>query len=681
MHKPDTGAGASNDRIAALLRGPESGPLAGAVRPVSATAVGLAIAGAVPFALGIIVWSLVSLGDASETTVLGVALIASAAEIAAIVAIIRYGENRLLGSVGIRPPAAQDLKLGLGFGLGLFLLAILIPTMAMGTSSRASVGLGSHLRLLFPGFRIPATSGSFAFAILVVAITAVAEELAMRGFAASRLRTMTRSVAVGGVAALALDLAAHLPLWGFGYTIAIAPAEAILVGLFLWKRRLLPCVVANFTAGAMVLALAAVAGTRVPLSRASGLAALFGPSAPGTNAALPRGLIPPSSPLYPIVQKASDYADKGDYKHAVAEMDKAIRLDDYDAYLYSYRGRLYAAENLHDLAIADFSKAISLRPKTDDFWRYRADEYLRKRDNRSANRDYTKAIELNPRNPKNFLDRAILYQSENRNSEALSDINNAIKLSPDDATYHMRRAGIRIQMHDYKRALSDCDQIVKLYPSSGFGYGCRYDVYSASGDRSRALASLRDLLKVSPGNVKVLADKGDLELQLGQWGAAKDDFAAMAKNASRVDPDDANWAAITMATSTHPEGRDGKAALILARHACEATGYRNAQYIATLAAAYAEVGEFEQAIKWQRTAIGLESNHPRSRGFDLAVLRLYEKRRPLRANDFGPARQHRVLKEILGLIFFMLMLIGLVTVIVWGVKLSNRRRRSRAAPA
>lgn len=682
MKKPDTSAGGSNDRIAELLRGPDSGPLSGNVTPVSATTIGFAVAAAVPFASGIAIGIALALGSAPGTVISIVSLAASILEIAGILAIVTYGEKRLLGSVGIRPPTTQDLKLGLGVGLGLFLLAIIIPTIAMAPSSRASIALGSHLRLLLPATGMPATLGSFAFAILVIAIAAIARELTMRGFAASRLRTLSGSVVLGGAGALALDLVAHLPLWGFGFALAVAPIEAVLVSLFLWKRRLLPCVVANFTAGAMVLMLAAVAGTRAPIPnpRESGASA----SGRAKSSALEQGilvegqLLPKSNRAYPIVKQALEDSDKGHNKRAIAEMGKAIALDDADAHLYLARGVFYSLQNDHKKAIADFTKAISLRPGVALFWRRRAIEYTHMGDNLAAHRDYAKAIQVDPKDPENYRDRAVLYQSENRYPEALRDINQAVKLEPGNVMYYARRAAIHLHMRLYEAAISDCDQIVKLDPSSARGFGCRAQVYSASGDLRRAVGSYGDYLKVSPDNVDVLYNRGDLELQLHRWGAARADFAAVARKASSIDAEGANWAAQTLATSSHAKARDGKAAVVLATHACKVTDYRNADYVSTLAAAYAEEGDFAQAIKWQKVTIGLESNDPRDRAFDMWVLGLYEHGKPLRDNEFPPMRTHYAIKVIAGFIMMVLMLIGLVTVIVWGVKLANRKWRSRA---
>ena len=49
--------------------------------------------------------------------------------------------------------------------------------------------------------------------------------------------------------------------------------------------------------------------------------------------------------------------------------------------------------------------------------------------------------------------------------------------------------------------------------------------------------------------------------------------------------------------------RDGSWALLLAKRACETTEYKNPRFLDTLAAAYAETGQFEEAIQTAQEAI------------------------------------------------------------------------------
>ena len=57
------------------------------------------------------------------------------------------------------------------------------------------------------------------------------------------------------------------------------------------------------------------------------------------------------------------------------------------------------------------------------------------------------------------------------------------------------------------------------------------------------------------------------------------------------------------ATSSDAARRDGNQALAYATKACELSGWNNADFLSTLAAAYAECGNFQQALHWQKRAL------------------------------------------------------------------------------
>ena len=84
--------------------------------------------------------------------------------------------------------------------------------------------------------------------------------------------------------------------------------------------------------------------------------------------------------------------------------------------------------------------------------------------------------------------------------------------------------------------------------------------------------------------------------------------------ATRLAPDLAaawNGLAWTRATAPVAAVRDGAAAVIAARKACELTGWKNVGHIDTLAAAHAEAGEFDSAVEFQRKSLDLlAEDHP-----------------------------------------------------------------------
>jgi serine/threonine-protein kinase len=59
------------------------------------------------------------------------------------------------------------------------------------------------------------------------------------------------------------------------------------------------------------------------------------------------------------------------------------------------------------------------------------------------------------------------------------------------------------------------------------------------------------------------------------------------------------------ATCPDESRRDGKKAIEYATKACELTGWKDADFLSTLAAAYAECGQFKEAVAWQNKALAL----------------------------------------------------------------------------
>ena len=95
-------------------------------------------------------------------------------------------------------------------------------------------------------------------------------------------------------------------------------------------------------------------------------------------------------------------------------------------------------------------------------------------------------------------------------------------------------------------------------------------------------------LRITMGSVFEKEEKYKEALQEYQYGL-------------KLDPgrlDIINNIAWLHATSSDPEYRNGEKAVELAQKVCEASGYKSAQALDTLAVAYASTGQFDEAVKY-----------------------------------------------------------------------------------
>jgi len=114
---------------------------------------------------------------------------------------------------------------------------------------------------------------------------------------------------------------------------------------------------------------------------------------------------------------------------------------------------------------------------------------------------------------------------------------------------------------------------------------------------------------------------------IGEFERSRDKYKlalALAPNHPSANGDYA-W---MLSTCRHPSFRDGQRAVFLANEACQLTNFKRASCLDTLAAAYAEVGDFENAVNFATRAIAIAS--PERLDECAKRLELYRQKLPYR---------------------------------------------------
>jgi tetratricopeptide (TPR) repeat protein/mono/diheme cytochrome c family protein len=293
---------------------------------------------------------------------------------------------------------------------------------------------------------------------------------------------------------------------------------------------------------------------------------------------------------------------------AIAEATAAIGKQPGDAAAFLARGAAYFDKGDHDRAIADTSEAIRLCPNAQAY-RQRGMAHAGRGDLARAIADYDEALRRAPRDADTWHNRGLAEARLGHAARAIADLSEVLRLEPGRAAAWSDRGLLHGQRGDHDRALADLSEALRLTPRATAALVRRGDVCRLKGDWPAALADYSAALELHPKFALAHHGRG-----LAHRGQARHDKAIADLNeAVRLDPRNAaaaNDLAQLLATCPEEKWRDGRRALLLAEQACRLTDHRRSDFLETLAAAHAEVGQFAEAVRWTEKALQHDPANP-----------------------------------------------------------------------
>jgi tetratricopeptide (TPR) repeat protein len=241
------------------------------------------------------------------------------------------------------------------------------------------------------------------------------------------------------------------------------------------------------------------------------------------------------------------------------------------------------------------------------------------------------AVEADPTSARGFNDLGVLRMQTGRLEEAAAQFEKAAALKADFAAAHSNLGGALARLGKLDEALKELSKALELdarYAPAHYNMGL---LLGRRGDPQGAIQEWRRALELDPKYAEAHDSLGDALFTQGQTAEA----LAHWRNAIQLQPNDLaalGRAAWVLATSPDASIRNGGDALGFAVRAVEISGGKDARMLDTLAAAYAEKGQFGNAVATARRAQALAGQQNQAALADAigGRIALYEADRPFR---------------------------------------------------
>jgi tetratricopeptide (TPR) repeat protein len=347
---------------------------------------------------------------------------------------------------------------------------------------------------------------------------------------------------------------------------------------------------------------------------------------------------------------AGMYGKQGEIVAAIQEYQTGVRLDPFDADAHSGYGRFLDSIGRHEEAARELERAFELEPQSIVARNSMANLLLeqkriaeaarlmdtkdcadedslitlgmiseRRQDVPEAQRYYAaqgyyeKALTENPKSDDAHYRLGALFTRMGRPEEAAKHLEESVRLNPANLGALVELGTLQIAMNDLVDAVRNFSIALRLQSTNPTIHYYLGFADALSMDWPSAIKHFEDAQRLGMRNAQLLFELAHAQYQAGKQAEA----AELYKKARDID---GQWVSSTrtrawqLATQAGQKGLQ-VAALYLSQIVCEANNFEDPEDLETLAAAYAGLGQFDQACLYQKQALarpGLGSDRIKS---------------------------------------------------------------------
>jgi tetratricopeptide (TPR) repeat protein len=220
---------------------------------------------------------------------------------------------------------------------------------------------------------------------------------------------------------------------------------------------------------------------------------------------------------------------------------------------------------------------------------------------------FSDQIALNPLDAGAYYARGITRADLNQYDVAIADFTEAIRLVPTHACAFNGRGNCWANTGVTAKAIADYKEAIRLDPNAAITFANRARMWNVTGDFAKAIADANEAIRIAPNYANAYSGRA-------QALAATKRFDEVIADCDRIAaisvPGVSGYSDVAWFLAMSPDVgiRDGKKAVEFAAKAFDLTKGIDAGVLDTLAVAWSESADFDQAVTWETKAIAVSSD-------------------------------------------------------------------------
>ncbi|MDR2440853.1 MAG: tetratricopeptide repeat protein [Planctomycetaceae bacterium] len=303
-----------------------------------------------------------------------------------------------------------------------------------------------------------------------------------------------------------------------------------------------------------------------------------------------------------LKQRIPILAEMGRFNDVIALLDELRKKYPEEPRILFLRAEFYGQIKDYDNALKDVDAGIRLFHDHPMFLLQKIQILTAKEQYDDALKIIDDFIKENPENIDFKLAKLQIYVAKKQFEDAITVIEEIRTQYPDDDKWVFLKIQVLSDAQKYDEALAILEEIRKKEPDKDNIALIMISIFSSQKKNRKALEILTPLLEKEPENLALLRIKSQILITLNRHYEAVNVLETIIEK----DPNDevsTNNLSWILSTSPIESIRNGKRSLELAEKAGQLTDYKKAYILSTLAAAYAEIGNFEKAVEWSQKSI------------------------------------------------------------------------------